>query len=128
MSMIFIATGTCTLGMTKRDKDGNVESSTPARFTWDDKGGSVAIGYMDPASKEINEESVSIFGDWDAAGYLSKALQLIKPRRSVNIPDFKAIVNALWEKDRTDVCDYCRGYNCRDCIVNEWKEEHEDES
>lgn len=126
MSMIFLATGTVTLGMTKRDKDGNVVSSTPARFTWDDKGGSIAIGYMDDKTKEINEESVSIFGDWDAAGYLKEAMDRLKPRRQINIPDFKAIIQKAYTEDGNDlVCDYCQGLNCRDCIVREWKEEVE---
>lgn len=126
MSMIFLATGTVTLGMTKRDKDGNVASSTSARFTWDDNGGSIAIGEMDPKTKEINEESVSIFGDWDAAGYLAEALELIKPRRQTNIPDFKSIIQKAYTEDGNDlVCDYCQSCNCRDCIVKEWKEEVE---
>lgn len=129
MSMIFLATGTCTLGVTKRDKDGNIIESTPARFTWDDTGGSIAIGEMDPKTKEINEESVSIFGDWDAAGYLAEALEQLKPRRKTNIPDFKTMVQNLWKDDRVDICDHCRGnYHCTNCIVNEWKEEQENDS
>lgn len=125
MSMIFLATGTVTLGMAKRDKDGNIVESTSARFLWDNNGGSIAIGEMDPETKEINEESVSIFGDWDAAGYLAEVLELIKPRRSINIPDLKAIILAA-EKDGTDVCEYCQSCNCQDCIVKEWKEEAEE--
>lgn len=26
-----------------------------------------------------------------------------------------------------DICTYCPDYNCRDCIVNEWKEDPGDE-
>lgn len=128
MSMIFLAKGTCTMGMTKRDKDGNIVESTPAQFKWDDNGGSIAIGKMDPRSKEIDEESVSIFGDWDAAGYLAEVLKLMKPRRGVNIPDIKAIVQAAAKEGNDLVCDYCHDYKCRDCIINEWKEEAEDDS
>lgn len=124
--MIFLATGTCTMGMTKRDKDGNIVESTPAHFTFDDTGGSIAIGQMDAHSKEIDEESVSVFGDWDAASYLAEVLELLKPRRQVNIPDFKAIIQAFIEKDNIDFCDYCQNLNCRDCIVKEWKEETEE--
>lgn len=125
MSMIFLATGTCTLGMNRMDKDGNIVESTPARFTWDDNGSSIAIGHMDPESKEITEGSVSVFGDWDAAGYLAEVLELLKPKRKVNIPDFKAIIQAFIEKDNIDFCDYCQNLNCRDCIVKEWKDEVE---
>lgn len=126
--MIFLAKGTCTLGMNRTDKDGNIVESTPAQFTWNDAGGSIAIGEMDPKTKEIDEESVSIFGDWDAAGYLAEALELLKPRRKINIPDFKSIIQAAYKEDGNDlVCDYCprAGYDCQDCIVNEWKEEAE---
>ncbi len=100
--------------------------STPARFTWDETGGSIAIGEMDPDTKEIKEESVSIFGDWDAAGYLAEVLDLLKPRRQVNVPDFKAIIQEAIRIDNIDLCDYCRIPNCRDCIVKEWKEEVEE--
>lgn len=124
MSVIFIATGTATMGMTKTDKDGNVVSRTPAQFTIDDTGGSVAIGELDPETMKPKEPVTGIYGDWDAAGYLAKALELLKPRRLVNIPDFKAIILAA-EKDGTDVCDYCQSCNCSDCIVKEWKEEEE---
>lgn len=126
MSMIFIAKGTCKLGVTRRDKDGNVTESTPAQFIWDEKGGSIAVGHMDPESKEIYEDTVSIFGDWDAAGYLEDALKLLKPKRRINIPDLRAIVQAAYEEDGCDLlCDYCKSVNCRDCIVREWKEEME---
>ena len=76
MGMVFLAKGTCTLGVTKKDKDGNVESSTQAQFTFDDAGGSIAVGEMDPDTEKIDAETVSIFGDWDAAGYLAEVLKL----------------------------------------------------
>ena len=72
MCMIFLAKGVCHLVRTQRDKDGNIVESTPAEFIWNKDGGSIAIGHMDPKSKEIYEETVSIFGDWDAAGYIEK--------------------------------------------------------
>ncbi len=124
MSMIFLAKGICTLGRTQRDRDGNITSSTPAKFTWDSAGGSIAIGEMAADSKEIKEDSVSIFGDWDAAGYLQKVLELLKPRRKINIPDLKAIVQTAYREDGNDLlCDYCQIANCQDCIIREWKEE-----
>lgn len=126
MSMIILAKGTCTLGMTKKDKDGNVASSTQAQFTFDDTGGSIAVGEMDPDTKEIDAESVSIFGEWDAAGYVAEMLKMLKPARKVNIPDLKAIVQAAYQEDGNDLlCDYCKSMNCRDCIIKEWKEELE---
>lgn len=124
MSMIFLAKGTCNLGRTTRDKDGNIIESTPARFIWDEKGGSIAVGRMDPESKEIYEDTVSIFGDWDAAGYVEEMLKLLKPVRKVNIPDLKAIVQAAYRQDGNDLlCDYCQSMNCPDCIIREWKDE-----
>ena len=52
MSMIFLAKGTCTLGRTTRDKDGNIIESAPARFIWDKKGGSIAV-YLTSRGKGI---------------------------------------------------------------------------
>lgn len=125
MSAIFIATGTCTMGMTKTDKDGNVVSHTPAQFTIDDTGGSVAIGELDPETMKPKGAVTGIYADWDAAAYLAMALELLKPSRPLNIPDFQKLVLAAIEIDNIDICDYCprAGYDCRDCIVREWKEE-----
>lgn len=124
MNVVFLAKGTCTLGMTKRDKDGNVTTSESAQFNFDGTGGSVAVGEMDPETNVIDTESVSIFGDWDAAGYLAEALKLLQPRRSVNLPNLKAIVQAAYCEDGNDLlCDYCNELNCPNCIIQEWKEE-----
>ena len=129
MSMIFLAKGTCTMGRTQTDKDGNVVSSTPAQFTADDTGGSVVVGVLDPETMKPVEPVETVYGDWDAAGYLAKALELLKPGRRINIPDFQMLVQNLWKDAGIDICDHCHNfYNCRDCIVNEWKEEAEDES
>lgn len=126
MSMIFIAKGTCTLGMTKRDKEGNVVNQTAAQFTFDKDGGSIAVGEMDPDTNEIDKETVSIFGDWDAAGYLTEVLKQLNPKRKVNIPDIKHIVQSLIRHDGVDVCDNCYDfYKCQDCIIKEWKEDLE---
>lgn len=129
MSIIFLAKGTCTMGSTTRDKDGSIIESTPAQFTYDDKGGCVVIGKMDPETMKPAEPVDTVYGDWDAASYLAKALELLKPGRRVNIPNFKEMVQNLWKAERVDICDHCQDYhNCRDCIVNEWKEEAEDDS
>lgn len=125
MSVIFLATGHTHLGMNKVDKDGNVTESTPAHFEFAPDGPCVAVGELDPKTMEV-KDNPSIFGDWDAAGYLEEAMERLQPRRRANIPDFKAIIQRAYMEDGNDlVCDYCQGLNCRDCIVREWKEEAE---
>jgi hypothetical protein len=124
MSMIFLATGTCQLGVIRRDKDGHIVEESMAQFIEDDIGGSVAVGEIDPQTKEVKESTVSIYGDWQAADYLREVLEHINPRRAINIPDFKAIIQAAYREDGCSlVCDYCKGLNCMDCIVKEWLEE-----
>ena len=124
MSVVFLAKGKCTLGENRMDKDGNVIESTPARFTIDTAGGSVAVGLLDPDTMHPIEPVTGIFGDWDAAGYMTEVLQLLRPTRQVNIPDLKAIVQAAYQEDGNDLlCDYCKSMNCHNCIVREWKEE-----
>ena len=126
MSIVFLMKGTCTLGRNQKDKDGNILESTPAQFTHDNAGGSVAVGLLDPETMRPAEPVSGIFGDWDAAGYLEEALKLLEPKRRINIPDFKAIIQAAYQEDGSDlVCDYCKGKNCWDCIVREWREEVE---
>lgn len=127
MSKIFLATGNATMGNTTRDKDGNVIESTPAKFEFADDGPCVAVGLLDPETS-MPQGVDGLFGDWDAAGYLVKALELLNPRRQINIPDFKAIIKAAIETDNIDFCDYCprMGYDCRDCAVTEWKGEIEE--
>lgn len=122
--MIFLVTGTATMGETRRDKDGNVVSVKPAQFTINDAGSCVAIGELDPETMKPLEPVTGIYGDWDAAGYLAKALELLKPSRTINIPDLQSMILAAI-KDGTDFCSYCerQGYYCRDCIIREWEEE-----
>lgn len=123
MSMIFIATGRTTLGVNKRDKDGNITEIVPARFEFVHDGPCVAVGELDPKTM-APKDGPSIYGNWDAAGYLKEVLVMLKPRRQVNLPDFKAIIQKAYTEDGNDlVCDYCSGYNCGNCIVREWKEE-----
>lgn len=125
MSMVFIATGTCTLGVTTRDKDGNILESRPAQFTPTKDGGSVAVGLLDPETMQPIEIT-SMYGDWDAAGYMAEILKLLNPVRKINLPDLKEIVKAAYQEDGNDLlCDYCKSMNCRDCIIKEWKEELE---
>ncbi len=124
MQIVFLAKGTCTMGLTRIDKDGHIVESSPAQFVGDDAGGSIAVGLMDSQTNEIKEDTVSIYGDWQAADYLREVLDHIKPKRALNIPDFKKIIQAAYREDGCSlVCDYCSSLNCMDCIVKEWMEE-----
>lgn len=122
MSIVFLAKGTTTLGRTQTDKDGNVVSHTPAQFTIDATGGSVAIGELDPETMKPKGAVTGIYADWDAAAYLAAVLELLKPERTINIPDLRAMIMAAI-KDGADLCSYCerQGYYCRDCIIREWE-------
>lgn len=122
MSLIFLATGNCTLGIARTDKDGNITESAPAKFEFADDGSCVAIGYLNPETGEPLGELADMFADWDAAGYLARVLERLKPSRPVNIPDLAAITKAAM-KDGVDLCEYCHGINCQECVVAEWKEE-----
>lgn len=126
MSIIFLGTGHCQLGRTERDKHGNITRETPARFEFAPDGPCVAIGTVDPEGRALDDALTltDVFGDWDAAGYLARAMEYLRPARPVNIPDFAAIIQAAI-KDGVNICDYCQGLNCRDCAVTEWKEEAE---
>lgn len=122
MGVIAIGVGTCTLGRRKVDKDGNVVSETPAQWEADQAGGSVAIVPLNPDTME-QDGAAEIYGDWQAASYLARVLELIHPNRQINVPDLAAMVRAAAE-DGLDLCEYCQApYMCRDCIVKEWKED-----
>lgn len=123
MSFIFLATGHCHLGRTQRDKHGNITKEIPARFEYAPDGPCVAVGTLDPATNMV-DTLTDVFGDYDAAGYLTRAMEHLKPTRPVNIPDFAAIIQAAI-KDGVNFCDYCQGLNCHDCAVEEWKENAE---
>lgn len=126
MSAVFLMTGNCTLGRTQTDHDGNVVESTPAQFTADDAGSCVAVGLLDPKTMQPVEPVTGIYGNWDAAGYLTEVLMHLKPARAINIPDIKAIVQAAYREDGNDLlCDYCNNIKCPDCIIRQWKDEVE---
>lgn len=123
MSIVFLAKGTATMGLTKTDNAGNVVSQMSAEFTVNDTGCSVAVGVLDTETFKPKEPISSLYADWDAAGYLSEALLLLKPNRPDNIPDFKGIIQTAM-KDGVDFCEYCRGCShCPDCIIREWEAE-----
>lgn len=122
MAMIFMGTGSAHLGVVKKDAEGRVISRTEPRWESEPGGGCVAMGLLDPETMKPIEDGVEFFGDWDAAHYLARALELLEPNRQTNIPDLPSIIRAA-VKDDMDICDYCkdRPGRCMDCIVNEWK-------
>ena len=56
-------------------------------------GGSVAIWPMDPEKMEPSGPA-EVYGDWDAAAYLRRVVELIHPNRQINIPDLEAMIRA----------------------------------
>lgn len=120
MAVIFMGVGNAHLGVIKKDAAGNVISKTEPHWEPEEAGGCVAMGLLDPETMEPKEDSVEFFGDWDAAGYLARVLELLHPNRQINVPDLATMIRAAG-KDGVDVCDYCQGHDCRDCIVNNWK-------
>lgn len=69
MSIICIAKGTATIGLTTRGADGQIISQTPARWEHDPDGGCVALWTMNPETEE-QEAPARIYGDWQASEYL----------------------------------------------------------
>ena len=121
--MIFLAKGTARMGMCTRDGTGNIVTQTPATFTIEETGSCIAVGTIDSDTNQINEPVRGIYGDYDAAGYLGAALQMLNPSRTLNIPDFKSLITEAYTHG-FDLCDHCEpAHFCRDCIVAQWKEE-----
>lgn len=122
MPIIVLSRGTTTLGITKRDADGEVREQTNAKFTPADNGSSVAVGIIDPETMQIQEDSINIYGAYNASGYLDDILKMLSPIRFCDLPDFKNIFVAA-HKAGTDMCEFCQDFRCSDCIVREWKDE-----
>lgn len=99
---------------------------TPAQWEPDPAGGCVALWPINPETMKV-DGAAEIYGDWDAAHYLARVVELIHPNRQINVPDLEAIIKSA-AADGYDICDYCpdSGYSCRDCIVNEWKSAADD--
>lgn len=126
MGIIGIGVGEAKLGYTRTDTAGNVVEQTKAKWEPNPDGGSVAIWAINPETMEPDGQAAEVYGDWDAAAYLCRVVELIHPNRKINIPDLEAMVRAA-AKDGADICTYCPDCRCRDCIVNEWKEDPDDE-
>ena len=125
MGMIVIGVGTTQLGSMRTAPNGDVVSVTPAVWKPDSKGGSVAIWPLNPETME-QDGPAEVFGDWQAAEYLARALEMIRPSRQINVPNLEAMIRQA-TNDGFNICDYCPDFNCRDCIVNEWKGDPENE-
>lgn len=125
MSIICIAKGTATMGCRTTDKDGKVISQTPARWEPNPNGGCVALWTADPETMEPVTPA-EIFGDYQAAEYLAAVLEKLRPTRLVNVPDLAGIIRAAY-KSGVDICDNCQDFRCNTCVVNDWKEDPDDE-
>ena len=127
MSALFIATATVRLGQTTTDKDGNVIKHTKPSCEFDPAGGSVIVGKLKITDDSMEPDGpVDVFGDWDAAAYLRRALEIIEPKRRHNIPDFEGIIKDVVAQSIDKDCPFierCKTMYCRDCIVNEWTKE-----
>ena len=119
MGVIGIGVGTAKMGRICKDKAGNVTEQSTARWDADPTGGSVAIWPMDPEKMEPSGPA-EVYGDWDAAGGTDPP----KPADQHTGPGGH---DPSRRKAGEDICTYCPDYNCRDCIVNEWKEDPDDE-
>lgn len=130
MSALFMATGTCRLGQTTRDGDGNIIKQTPPSFEPDQNGGSVIVGRIKFTDDGMEQDGpADVFGDWDAAGYLRQALEIIKPSRRHNIPNFEGIIKTMAIKRHDNECpflEHCESVFCQDCIVSQWIEDTEE--
>lgn len=120
-AMVFLIQGHAYLGVNKRDGQGNIIESTPARFESSREGPCIAVGMMDPDTmKQVGD--VSVFGDYDAENYLEHVLELLAPTtRRHNLPDIKGIIKNM-ESHGYDVCDFCTADKCWNCAVRDWKD------
>lgn len=127
MSIVCIGIGDAVMGCRTLGQNGEVLSETKGHWSSNPEGGTVAIWEMD-AETQKSDGPAEVYGDWDAARYLSRVLELLQPRRRTNVPDLKAMVLAAL-KDGIDLCDYCQQWwcGCCGCIITEWKEEQCDE-
>ncbi len=120
MGTIAIHRGNMTLGRIRKDKDGGVIEKIPPKWEDHPEGACVALVPVNPETME-QEGTAEIFGDYDAAHYLARILELIHPNRQINVPNLEAMIRRA-TMDGLDLCDYCEDcYMCRDCIVKEWK-------
>lgn len=128
--MFYIGRGNVTMARITKDEHGNVVKHTPAQYTESDDGACVVIGEVDTDTGALGPV-MSIYADWQAAEYLGDILTQLGKKRPINIPSFKAMVQAAeknrsWDADNV-FCEKCHETgsttSCRFCIVNEWRED-----
>lgn len=127
--MVFLVKGTYMLGRRTVDKDGNIVKETKPMFTSDPDGGSVAVGILDDETLQPVGPA-ELFGDFQPWNYLSYALELLKPTRRGNIPDFESIFKKAYEDYGNTDCParhYCDRPRCDGCIVHQWMDEVDEE-
>lgn len=117
--IICIARGTATLGRFKQNADGTTTKESDAQWEPSPNGGSVGIFKMDADTNKVLGP-VELFGDWQASDYLARVLELLGPGRANDLPPLKHIIRKM-DEDGVDVCDYCGGLLCSDCVVKAWR-------
>ena len=125
MAIICIGKGTTTLGTSKTNQAGAITERTAAKWEPDPQGGSVCLWQANPNTMEPMG-AAEVFGDWQAAEYLGRVLELLNPGRGIDVPKLPQMIRRAMA-DGVNICDYCGDFNCRDCIVNDWKGDNDDE-
>ena len=97
MSIVCIAIGDAVMGCRTLGPHGEVIKETKAHWDHNPEGGSVAIWTTNGETDEP-EAPADLYGDWDAAHYLTRVLELRHPRRRINVPDLKSMILAA-DKD-----------------------------
>lgn len=130
-TMVFLVKGHAYMGRRARDAAGNIYIDEPAHFDFDDEGGAVAVGTINTATMEIQEDPAPTpYGDFEPSAYLAKALELLAPSRRGDIPDFEGMIKKQAKSYGDPQCpffDECDRPYCKDCIVGQWVDEATEE-
>ena len=124
---ILIERGVYHIGISLRDKDGNIVSGSEPEWIPDKNGGTVIICACDSEREPAGK--ADIFATWETLQIMQKLhekLGLTDPRDS-NIPDFIRIYKKALA-DHVDLCDYCDDLiDCGLCIFREAREAADNE-
>lgn len=131
-TMVFLVKGHAYMGRRARDAAGNIYIDEPAHFDFDDEGGAVAVGTINTATMEIQEDPApTAFGDWQQAEILAEVLKRLPPStRGSDIPDFEQMIKGQAKSYGTPQCPFfeeCDHPSCQDCIINQWVDEAAEE-
>lgn len=125
MGVIGIGVGTAKMGRICKDKAGNVTEQSTARWDADPHrriGGDLANGPGEDGTERAGG-GVRRLG----RGRLSPPGGGTDPPKPADQHTGPGGHDPSRRKAGEDICTYCPDYNCRDCIVNEWKEDPDDE-